>query len=94
MNLPHSTTNLRSDGVKATVVFGKPGDLEVTTITAYYDYDIQSWCDWELSKENAKPVLVEKITDDFIQRVIEWESVNADSYKMYDGFYSSERSEQ
>lgn len=94
MNLPQATHNLRSDGVRATVVFGSPGDFQVTTIMAYYDYDIHSWCDWDLSKENGKPVLVEKITDEFIQRVIDWESVNTDSYKMYDGFYSSEVSKQ
>ena len=94
MNLPQATHSLRSDGVRATVVFGPPGDFQVTTIMAYYDYDIHSWCDWDLSKENGKPVLVEKITDEFIQRVIDWEPVNTDSYKMYDGFYSSEVSEQ
>lgn len=94
MNLPQATHSLRSDGVRATVVFGPPGDFQVTTIMAYYDYDIHSWCDWDLSKENGKPVLVEKITDEFIQRVIDWETVNTDSYKMYDGFYSSEVSEQ
>ena len=94
MNLPQATVNLRSDGVMTSVVFGSPGDFQVTTIMAYYDYDIQSWCDWDLSKENGKPVLVEKITDEFIQRVIDWETVNTDSYKMYDGFYSSEVSEQ
>ena len=94
MNLPQATHSLRSDGVRATVVFGSPGDFQVTTIMAYYDYDIHSWCDWDLSKENGKPVLVEKITDKFIQRVLEWEPVNTDSYKMYDGFYSSEVSEQ
>ena len=71
MNLPQATVNLRSDGVMASVVFGSPGDFQVATIMAYYDYDIQSWCDWDLSKENGKPVLVEKITDEFIQRVIE-----------------------
>ena len=94
MNLPQATVNLRSDGVMASVVFGSPGDFQVATIMAYYDYDIQSWCDWDLSKENGKPVLVEKITDKFIQRVIDWETVNTDSYKMYDGFYSFEVSEQ
>ena len=94
MNLPQATVNLRSDGVMASVVFGSPGDFQVATIMAYYDYDIQSWCDWDLSKENGKPVLVEKITDEFIQRVIDWETVNTDSYKMYDGFYSFEVSEQ
>lgn len=94
MNLPQATHSLRSDGVRATVVFGPPGDFQLTTIMAYYDYDIHSWCDWDLSKENGKPVLVEKITDEFIQRVIDWEPVNTDSYKMYDGFYSSEVSEQ
>lgn len=94
MNLPQATHSLRSDGVRATVVFGPQGDFQVTTIMAYYDYDIHSWCDWDLSKENGKPVLVEKITDDFIQRVIDWEPVNTDSYKMYDGFYFSEVSEQ
>ena len=94
MNLPQATVNLRSDGVLASVVFGSPGDFQVATIMAYYDYDIQSWCDWDLSKENGKPVLVEKITDKFIQRVIDWETVNTDSYKMYDGFYSFEVSEQ
>lgn len=94
MNLPQATHSLRSDGVIATVVFGPPGDFQVTTITAYYDYDIHSWCDWDLSKKNGKPVLVEKITDKFIQRVLEWVPVDTDSYKMYDGFYSSEVSEQ
>lgn len=94
MNLPQATHSLRSDGVRATVVFGSPGDFQVTTIMAYYDYDIHSWCDWDLSKENGKPVLVEKITDEFIQRVIDWETVNTDFYKMYDGFYSSEVSKQ
>ena len=94
MNLPQATVNLRSDGVMTSVVFGSPGDFQVATIMAYYDYDIQSWCDWDLSKENGKPVLVEKITDEFIQRVIDWETVNTDSYKMYDGFYSFEVSEQ
>lgn len=94
MNLPQATVNLRSDGVMTSVVFGSPGDFQVATIMAYYDYDIQSWCDWDLSKENGKPVLVEKITDKFIQRVIDWETVNTDSYKMYDGFYSFEVSEQ
>lgn len=87
--LPSPAVNGYSNGCRGNIILMQDGNVEIAQAYIFYDHNQSRWLDWGLSKEEHKPVLVEQINDKVIQRVIDWEYINADSYLMTEDFWNA-----
>lgn len=85
--LPSPSYNGYSNGCRGNIILMKGDHTDIVQSTIFYDHNNHRWLDWHCTKDQHKPVLVEQINDEVIQRVLDWEDIGTDSYKITEDYF-------